>query len=518
MLEREGSLEFAGGMELDELREACGVFGVFDPSGEVGDLRQVVLMSALAQQHRGQDSAGLSVVIDGEIRTFAQPGLVDALDRTGIADLGEGATIASSHVRYGTARSDNAEGFVQPIVIGNDERTFGTIAHNGHLQSEVLQLAGSEYVDNTTDTERIAELLRQSASEHGSLIPAINEVLPKIKDGAFSFVLTTPNELIAVRDPYGFRPLVMGERRTSEGVAYAFASETVGLEPYGFQYVRDVEPGEMVIVDESGDRSTFPFGHKSIEQRHLCSLEHIYFSDPTSEIDGVPVQVYRRELGKALARQDLERYGDNFADVVFGVPDSGLPAAYGYAEELGLPIVMGVSRNRYKGRTFIEGTQAERVAAVAQKHKGLRGDLSGRRVVGIDDSWIRGTTGAGIVRTARAAGASEIHMRSTAPMYIASCFMGIETGDREQLMAHKFNSDLEAMRRATSETAGTQLTSLDFLDLDTMVDILDRGKRDPSYAVGSIATGICTSCFTGEYPIDIYKYMDPEEVPVELRR
>jgi amidophosphoribosyltransferase len=515
VIESEVPQEFAGGIEIDDRpREACGVFGVFDAHGVIGNVAVSSLDAARRQQPRGQDACGISTVVDGEIQIYGQPGKVNKLDRSKVETMGVGAHISSSHVRYGTAKSTKPEAFIQPLPIGNGGETLGTIVHNGHVQPEVLAQAGSEYIPNTTDTERVANLLSEATERHGSIELAAMEVLPKIAESAFSFVITTPDKVMAVRDPYGFRPLVMGTREGITGEAYAFASQTSALQAAGFGYKRDVEPGEMIVVDEIGDRSAFPFGHnKDSRRRRLCSIEMIYFTDKSSIIDGVPVHMYQDALGKALARQDLEKYGDNsFADAVFGIPDSGLSAAFAYARELGLPIVHGLSKKDALGRTFIENGQANRERAVGQKLEALPGDLYGLRLVGVDDSFIRGTTGASVTRLARVAGASELHLRSTAPLYIASCHQGVDTGDESELLAVQCNGDIELMRQAVSKKAGTHLTSLDFLDVKVVSRILDVGYAASDARLGNVAsgmgkaaTGICTSCFTGEYPINIYK-------------
>ena len=494
MVEHE-SFPVEPGVEVrPEIVENCGVFGVYDTSGE-RDLRELALRAAAVQQHRGQEAAGLSVGSVQGVETYAAPGLVSSLSPREVALLDDRAVAAISHVRYGTIPTGAEPGqFVQPI-----QRNGFSIAHNGHWEAAALNEAGVEFVDATSDTERVASLIEEHHKPGADISDTLREVLPKVREGAFSLVVTTEDKLIAVRDPYGFRPLVMGSRRNADGTrSYAFASETIALDVNDFSYERDVEPGEMIEVNNRGIFPSFPFGYSSdTERRRLCSLEYGYFSDPSSRIDGEEVLFFRKQLGRALAAQDREEGLVDFADLVIGVPESGLPAAEGYAAESGIPYETGIKRRSYEGRTFISPVEADRASRVSMKLWPYRSVVRGMRLVVVDDSIVRGTTARELVQMLFRAGAAEVHLRSSLPAYIDSCYMGIDTGDQAELLAHRMAGDVEAMR----EEVGA--TSLRFLEIPRMEYVLSEGARRSAEKLGRRATGLCTSCFTGEYPIRI---------------
>jgi amidophosphoribosyltransferase len=383
---------------------------------------------------------------------------------------------AIGHVRYSTTGSSHAKN-MQPIVI-NYFRGALAIAHNGNLTNartlrDELEAEGAIF-QSTTDTEVIVHLIAKSKEE--TLLQRVIEALTKCK-GAYSLLFLTPEAMIAVRDSYGFRPLVMGKL----GDSVVFASETCAFDLIEAEFVREVEPGEIVVVNENGIESFKPFG----ESKHAyCVFEYIYFARPDSFLTGRNVYQVRRALGKQLA---LEQPAD--ADIIVAVPDSGVPAAMGFSEESGLPLQLGLLRSHYVGRTFIEPQQSIRNFGVRLKLNAIREVLDGKRVVIVDDSIVRGTTSRKIVKMVRAAGSKEVHMRISSPPTKFSCYYGIDTPLKEELIANSL--DIEEIRKyITSDSLG-------YLTLEGVMKAVDDTKKLNGNE------SFCSACFSGRYPVEL---------------
>jgi amidophosphoribosyltransferase len=453
---------------FDKFREECGVFGVFGHE----DAARLVYLGLYALQHRGQESAGI-VSSDGD-RLYAERGMghVSEIFNEDHFALLRGRS-AIGHVRYSTAGKVSINE-AQPFSV---KCSFGQIAlcHNGNLPDATearleLEREGAIF-SSTSDTEVV--LHRIARSRAGNLVEAIIEAL-RDDEGAFSMLFATPDRIIAVRDPRGFRPLCLGEL---DG-ATVFASETCAFDLIGAKYLRDVEPGEIVLVDGNGTHSMRPFPAKVV--RH-CIFEHVYFSRPDSVVFGRPVNKSRHLLGRYLAR---ECPAD--ADIVVPVPDSGVAAAIGYASESGLKFRFGLIRNHYIGRTFIEPRSQIRHFGVKIKLNPVRDLIEGRRVVLVDDSIVRGTTSQKIVRMVRDAGACEVHMRISCPPTTAPCYYGVDTPTREELIAAQHS--IEEIRKFIGAD------SLGYLSLKGLLEACGEVGRDPD------TTRFCTACYTGQYP------------------
>jgi amidophosphoribosyltransferase len=454
----------------DRFHDECGIFGIFGHE----DASAHTALGLHALQHRGQEAAGI-VACDGtQFHSERRIGLVGDTfsDLSVIARLKGQAAIG--HNRYATT-GDTVLRNVQPLFA---EFAFGgfAVAHNGNL-TNALTLR-KELVDrgaifqSTTDTEVIIHLMATSA--HKPMVDRIIDALQQ-SEGAFSLVALADQQLIGVRDPHGVRPLVLGTLDS----AYVFASETCALDIIGATFVRDVEPGELVVIDASGVHSMRPFTDRP---RKFCVFEYIYFSRPDSVVEGLGVYETRKRIGIELARE----YPVD-ADMVIPVPDSGTPAAMGFAEQSKIPFELGIVRNHYVGRTFIEPGDQIRHLGVKLKHNANRSLVAGKRVILVDDSIVRGTTSVKIVEMMRSAGAAEVHMRIASPPTTHSCFYGVDTPDREKLLAA--NNDIEAMRDYIG------VDSLSFVSHDGLYRAMGHGKRDaenPQY---------CDACFTGDYPV-----------------
>ena len=451
----------------DKLKEECGVFGVYGHS-ESSFLSYYGLH---ALQHRGQESAGICVSDNGEFRYYRGMGLVkEVFDNERLQSLrGE---MAIGHVRYSTAGESKLAN-AQPLVFkyrGGDL----AIATNGNLTNarvlrEELERQGSIF-QTTSDTEVVAHLIARSG--HDDIVEAVRTALKRI-EGAYAFLFMTNDTLIAALDPNGLRPFVMGRL----GGAYVFASESCAFDAIGAELVRDVRPGEMIIVDRRGlreDRFIQP-GRNAV-----CAMEYIYFARPDSDIDGINIHTARKNLGRRLA---IEAFVD--ADVVTGVPDSSISAAIGFAEQTGIPYELGLIKNRYTGRTFIQPSQELREQGVKMKLSAVRKVVEGKRVVMIDDSIVRGTTSLRIVNLLRDAGATEVHVRISSPPFMNPCFYGIDTPDRKQLIAA--SKSVEEIRRAINAD------SLYFLSKEGMLEAFGRDPKLANY-------GTCTACFDNSYP------------------
>ena len=451
------------------LHEECGVFGVRLP--ERGDVASLAYYALYSLQHRGQESAGIAVNDDGVIRAYRDVGLVgDVFRPERLASLGQGG-IAVGHVRYGTTGSDNQRN-VQPILV-NHYKGRMALAHNGNLTNShalrrELESQGSIF-QTTTDSEVIAYLIVQERLRHPSIEAAVSAAMERL-EGAYSLVISSPSKLIAVRDPHGFRPLCMGELRDGSVV---FASESCALDAIGARFLRDLRPGEIVVADGKGLRSIET--HCGKVPKSLCVFEFIYFARPDSVIDGSSVHVARQRAGAFLALEHPVQ-----ADVVIGVPDSGLDAALGYARQSGIPYGMGFIKNKYIGRTFISPTQALRESEVSIKLNPIRSVVAGKRVVLIDDSIVRGTTCRRTIDLLRKAGAREIHMRVSAPPFVSECYYGTDIDDRDKLIAT--HHSVEEIAKIIG------VDSLGYLSLENVVKLADS------------TSGFCTACFGGGYP------------------
>ena len=451
------------------LHEECGVFGVRLP--ERGDVASLAYYALYSLQHRGQESAGIAVNDDGVIRAYRDVGLVgDVFRPERLASLGQGG-IAVGHVRYGTTGSDNQRN-VQPILV-NHYKGRMALAHNGNLTNShalrrELESQGSIF-QTTTDSEVIAYLIVQERLRHPSIEAAVSAAMERL-EGAYSLVISSPSKLIAVRDPHGFRPLCMGELRDGSVV---FASESCALDAIGARFLRDLHPGEIVVADGKGLRSIET--HCGKVPKSLCVFEFIYFARPDSVIDGSSVHVARQRAGAFLALEHPVQ-----ADVVIGVPDSGLDAALGYARQSGIPYGMGFIKNKYIGRTFISPTQALRESEVSIKLNPIRSVVAGKRVVLIDDSIVRGTTCRRTIDLLRKAGAREIHMRVSAPPFVSECYYGTDIDDKDKLIAT--HHSVEEIAKIIG------VDSLGYLSLENVVKLADS------------TSGFCTACFGGGYP------------------
>jgi amidophosphoribosyltransferase len=460
-------------MSEEKLREACGIFGIFNHE----EAARLTYYGLYALQHRGQESAGI-VTSDGErLHGVRGLGYVSEVFREETFAALPGRS-AIGHVRYSTA-GDVSLREAQPIVASLRGGPIA-VCHNGNLPAALrvraeLEREGAIF-QSTSDTEVVLHLIARSRAR--DLMEAIVEALTQL-EGAYSMLFATPRALIAVRDPRGFRPLLLG---TLNG-ATVFASESCAFDLIGATLVRDVEPGEMVLVDATGVRSFFPFPRRRPTQ---CIFEHVYFSRPDSVVFGRPVSQSRYLLGRLLAREHPAS-----ADIVVPVPDSGVAAAIGYAMESGIPLVFGLVRNHYVGRTFIEPRAAIRNLWVKVKLNPVRELLEGRRVVLVDDSIVRGTTSREIVQMIRSAGAREIHVRISCPPTIAPCYYGIDTPRKEELIAARMSVE-EIGRFLGADSVG-------YLSYASLLEACG----DPE------DTRYCTACYTGRYPTEV----DPEYQP-----
>jgi amidophosphoribosyltransferase len=451
-------------MMVDKFREECGVFGIFGHP----EAANLTYLGLYALQHRGQESAGIAASDGTRIRLSKAMGYVnDVFDSEGLAKLPGAAAVG--HVRYSTAGESRVAN-AQPILVDSVHGQFA-VAHNGNLINagevrDALVRDGAIFQTNS-DTEVIVHLFARSRGEgsENAIIDAISQVR-----GAFSFVMMTRDRLIGARDPHGFRPLALGRL----GEAWVLCSETCALDLIGATYVRDVEPGEVVIVSAHGLRSVKPYPPARPSQ---CIFEHVYFSRPDSYVFGESVNEVRTEFGRRLAKESAVE-----ADVVVPIPDSGVCAAVGYAEASGIPMRMGLIRNHYVGRTFIQPQQSIRHFGVRVKLNPVKSILEGRRVVLVDDSIVRGTTSRKIVRMVRSAGAKEVHMRISCPPTISPCFYGVDTPRRSELIAATHT--LDEIRRYVDAD------SVAYLSLEGLTGAVRDGRSK-----------YCTSCYTGVYPV-----------------
>ena len=452
------------------IHEECGVFGVF--ARETTDVASLAYYALYALQHRGQESAGIAVNDDGVFTAYRDVGLVsEVFPKERLQALGTGS-IAVGHVRYGTTGSDNKRN-VQPILVNHFKGRMA-LAHNGNLTNsqelrQKLESSGSIF-HTTTDSEVIAYIIVQERLKTSSIEAAVSAAMGHI-EGAYSLVISSPTKLIAVRDPHGFRPLCMGHLKDGSVV---FASESCALDAIGAEFDRDILPGEIVVADKNGVRSDT--SHCGKAEKRLCVFEFIYFARPDSVIDGSSVHIARQRAGAFLALEHPVQ-----ADIVIGVPDSGLDAAMGYARQSGIPYGMGFIKNKYIGRTFISPTQDLRENEVNIKLNPIRSVVEGKRVVLIDDSIVRGTTCRRTIDLLRKAGAKEIHMRVSAPPFVSECYYGTDIDDKNKLIANHHTVE------EIAEIIGVD--SLGYLSIGDVVKLADNTQG-----------GFCTACFGGGYP------------------
>ncbi len=452
-----------------ELHEECGVFGVYDPAG---DCARTAYYGLYALQHRGQEACGIAAINDRELSYHKDAGLVGEVFHEAVLDRLNG-TMAVGHVRYSTTGGTRREN-AQPLTLRYVKGTLA-LAHNGNLPHADQLRAQFEYqgaiFQTTSDSELIAYAIAQARLRCPSVEEAVRRALAGLR-GAWSLIVMSPRKLVAARDPWGFRPLCMGRR----GEVVVFASESCALDAVGARFERELGPGEIMAVEDGRVRTVQP---PSAGGGHLCIFEYIYFARPDSTICGQSVHQARLRAGRFLAQEHPAE-----ADVVIGVPDSGLDAALGYAEASGIPYGVGLVKNRYIGRTFITPGQGRREQAVRIKLGALRSCVKGKRVVLVDDSIVRGTTSRQIVSLLREVGAAEVHLRSSAPPFIAPCYFGTDIPDEDELIACRCS--VEEIR------ARTGADSLGFLSLNAL-------KR----VAPDAACGFCDGCFTGKYPMPL---------------
>jgi len=456
---------------MKELHEECGVFGVF--AKENIQAAGLSYYGLYALQHRGQESCGIVVNDDGVFSVHKDLGQVGDVFSRDVLDKFPLGKISVAHVRYGTTgATDRAN--CQPIVV-NHGKGHLALAHNGNLSNaaklrNTLEMRGAIF-HGTSDTEIIAYLITQQRLMCASIEAAVKATVPLL-EGAFSLVIMSATKLIAVRDPRGFRPLCYG---VCPDGTYIVASESCALNAVGASFERDLLPGEILVFDDRGVHSDKT--HVGTAPVSTCIFEYIYFARPDSCIDGIPVHEARKQAGRLLARKNPVK-----ADLVVGVPDSGLDAALGYAEESGIPYGIGLIKNKYIGRTFISPGQEQRVDKVRLKLAPITEAVKGKSIVLIDDSIVRGTTSRQIVKLLRDAGVKEIHMRISAPPFVSPCFYGTDIDSKEYLIA--CNHSIEEI----AEIIGVD--SLEYLSTDDLREMVH-------------SDCFCSSCFTGSYPTEI---------------
>ena len=474
------------------MKEACGVFGVRAPGAPVARL---TFDGLFALQHRGQESAGMAVSDGERVTVVKDMGLVASVfDERTLSSLD--GDLALGHVRYSTTGQSTWHN-AQPVYRSVGRAGFA-LGHNGNLTNTAALAEGAGMLPGivTSDSDLVAELLARHfppedpeaeappAAATDSLLPALLDVLPRL-EGAFSLGLVDSDRLVAVRDPHGFRPLCLGrldyEAAGEARTGWVVASESPAIDVVGAKFVREVEPGELVVIDAEGPHSYRPYPPDRVAPR-LCVFEFVYFARPDSQLLGSEVYSVRRRMGELLAAQRPVE-----ADLVIGVPDSGVTAAEGFAERSGIPFGQGLVKNRYIGRTFIAPTQEARALGVRRKLNPLRGSIGGKRLVVVDDSIVRGTTTRQLVRMLRDAGAAEVHLRISSPPLRWPCFYGIDTPVREELIAARLPLE-EVCERLGAD-------SLDYLSLGHLMEAVGAPEED--------GDGFCRACLTGRYPTEV---------------
>lgn len=459
----------------EELHEECGVFGIYDPNGDVARTTYYALYSL---QHRGQESCGIAINDNRNISQYKDVGLVSDVFNEKIISKMKG-TMAIGHVKYSTMKEtkrEDAEPLVIKYVKGNIALANNGCLVNGRQIWDELSRDGAIF-QTSNDTEAIAYMIARERLAAGSIERAVERTVKNLQ-GSFSLIVMSAKKLIAVRDPWGLKPISMGKR----GNAVVFASETCAFDSIGAEFVRDLLPGEIVVCEDGEIRTIDTF--VNTKPSNLCIFEHLYFARPDSKICGQMVHDARKLAGAYLSKEHPVE-----ADVVIGVPDSGLSAAMGYSEESGIPYGTGFVKNKYIGRTFIQPTQAMRENAVRIKLNVLKSTVDGKRVVMVDDSIVRGTTSKRIVNLLRQAGATEVHVRSSAPPFLYPCYFGTDVPSRDQLIACHHTMD------EICEIIGAD--SLGFLSIDALSNIAPNSS-----------CGFCKGCFTGKYPMDTFEQND----------
>jgi len=445
--------------------ESCGVFGVFTPGEEAARLAYFGLF---ALQHRGQESAGIATSDGDAITVYKDLGLVaQVFDEGKLASLT--GHIAVGHTRYSTTGSSVWENS-QPTYRDLGDSSIA-LSHNGNLTNTAALAERHGLQTASTDSELMTQALANAISAGATLPEAISEAATGFA-GAFTLAIMDRNTLVGLRDPMGFRPLCLGRL----GSGWVIASETAALDIIGARFVREVSPGEMVVIDDEGVTSHFPL---SAAEPRMCVFEFVYFARPDSHLYGEEIHLARQRMGHHLAEQAPAP-----ADIVVPVPESGIPGAQGYAATSGVPYMDGLVKNRYVGRTFINPSQAMRDRGVRMKLNAMPGVLSGKRVVLVDDSIVRGSTTRQLVQMMREAGAVEIHLRILSPPYRWPCYYGMDTGDRSTLLA--------AGKEVEEIAEYLDVDSLAYLELDALIE-----------ATGAPADGFCTACLSGRYPTDV---------------
>ena len=470
---------------MSKLNEECGVFGIYSNDSNL-DVARETYVALYALQHRGQESCGIAVNDKGLIMSHKDIGLVHEVFNEMILNHLKGGQMAIGHVRYSTTGSSNREN-AQPLVTKYVKGTIA-LAHNGNLVNanelrDELEQNGAIF-QTTNDSEVICYIIAKERLKSDSIEEALVKAMDKLK-GAYSIVIMSPKKLIAVRDPNGFRPLSIGKI----GDTYMFASETCALDSLGAEFVRDVEPGEVVIINQDGLKSL----KSNIKSKNsMCIFEFIYFARPDSIIAGGSVHNARKEAGKYLAIEHPVE-----ADIVCGVPDSGLDAALGYSNQSGIPYGTALIKNRYVGRTFIQPSQGERESSVKIKLNALKASVNGKRVVLVDDSIVRGTTSAKIIQLIKDAGATEVHMRISSPPFKNPCYFGTDIDSREYLIACQMTID--EIRKSVGAD------SLGYLSVENLMKI----------PVGADC-GFCAGCFTSKYPIEVPESLEKNRFERQL--
>lgn len=473
---------------FNSIHEECGVFGIFE--NKTTYVARTAYLALYALQHRGQESCGIAVNDDGVFTHHRGDGLVpDVFTKDWLEALGQG-NMAIGHVRYSTTGGKNHNN-IQPLVIRHIKGNLA-VAHNGNLVNaqeirKSFELGGAIF-HGTSDTESIAYAIVKERLASKSTEEAVSKVMNRLK-GAYSCIVMTATKLIAFRDPMGFRPLCIGK---TDGGAYVIASESCALDTIGAHFIRDIKPGEIVTVSTQGVSSdTTHCGGKC----GLCVFEYIYFARPDSVIEGSSVQHARMKAGEYLAKESPVD-----ADIVIGVPDSGLDAALGYSRESGIPYGIGFIKNKYIGRSFIQPNQDQREDAVRIKLNAIKENIKNKRVIMIDDSIVRGTTCARIVSLLREAGAKEVHMRVSSPPFKFPCYFGTDVDSRENLIACKYNTVDEI-----AEVIGVD--SLAYLSVDATHHLAENTHIE-----------FCDGCFTGNYPVEAPKEQPKDKFETKLNQ
>ncbi|MBR6873930.1 MAG: amidophosphoribosyltransferase [Ruminococcus sp.] len=471
---------------MSTLHEECGVFGIFSQSNS--PLAETVYYGLYALQHRGQEGCGIAVCEDGVITAHKDVGLVGEVFSPRELSALPCGNMAVGHVRYSTT-GGNERRNCQPIVV-NHQKGRMALAHNGNLSNagelrSELELSGAIF-HTTSDTEIIAYMITRQRLRCGSIEDAVSAAMEVI-EGAYSLIVMSPSKLIACRDPFGFRPLCYGQMPDG---SYVVASESCALTAVGARFIRDIEAGEMLVFSKDGVRSVRT--HCNTKPRQICIFEYIYFARPDSVIDGVSVHEARLRAGRILAQSCPAD-----ADIVIGVPDSGLDAALGFSQESGIPYGIGLIKNKYIARTFISPTQSSRTDKVRIKLSAVRSSVEGKRVVLVDDSIVRGTTGGRIVSLLREAGAKEIHFRVSAPPFLHPCYYGTDIDSEENLIA---------CRRSPQEIAAQMgADSLGYLPLEKLSGLIGH-------------SGCCKACFGGRYPTAVPKSAVKDKYEMKIQK